>query len=214
METTGEPLKIHTSETCKSLLDKIGGYSLEARGAVEVKGKGTMMTFWLTGEDTVNMRRREKTAAAVSVLKTSAKTLQPFSQNGFLRSLSSSSFRKPVGGGGGGGITTDHLKFSRNLSLESQNKKLRWARNTRRKTTRETTERGLPPTCEIFVNSPGSDREELEMDNYSYNSQNNYLPVPHSDYKVRISTGWISGFFCNLSMIQIYWQQYKDIQFL
>ena len=32
METTGEPLKIHTSETCKSLLDKIGGYRLEERG--------------------------------------------------------------------------------------------------------------------------------------------------------------------------------------
>ena len=29
METTGEPLKIHTSETCKSLLDKIGGYQME-----------------------------------------------------------------------------------------------------------------------------------------------------------------------------------------
>ena len=89
-----------------------------------------------------------------------------------------------MGGGGGGGITTDHLKFSRNLSLESQNKRLRWARNTRRKTTRETTDRGLPPTCEIFVNSPGSDREELEMENFSYHSQNNYLPVPHSEYKV------------------------------
>ena len=181
METTGEPLKIHTSETCKSLLDKIGGYSLEARGAVEVKGKGTMMTFWLTGEDLVNMRRRERPAVPVSVLRSSANTLQPFSQNGFLRSLSSSSFRKP-----GGGVITDHLKFSRNLSLESQNKRLRWARNTRRKTTRETSEKGLPPTCEIFVNSPGSDREELEMDNYSYNSQNNFLPVPHSDYKVSL----------------------------
>ena len=188
METTGEPLKIHTSETCKSLLDKIGGYSLEARGAVEVKGKGTMTTFWLTGEDSVNMRRREKTA--VSVLRSSANTLQPFSQNGFLRSLSSSSFRKPGGGGcgGNGGGITEHLKFSRNLSLESQNKRLRWARNTRRRTTRETSERGLPPTCEIFVNSPGSDRDELEMDNYSYNSQNNYLPVPHSDYKVSLSS--------------------------
>ena len=169
METTGEPLKIHTSETCKSLLDTIGGYQLEERGEVEVKGKGAMMTFWLTGEDSVNMKRRE-----------TPNTLQPFSQTGFLRSLSSSSFRKPI---------SDHLKFSRNLSLESQNKRLRWARNTRRKTAREAegrAEKGLPPTFEIFVNSPGSDREETELDNFSYHSQNNYLPLPTSDYKVRL----------------------------
>ena len=47
-------------------------------------------------------------------------------------------------------------------------------------------ERGLPPTCEIFVNSPGSDREdreETDPDNFSFNSQNNYLPVPSSDLK-------------------------------
>ena len=81
METTGEALKIHTSETCKSLLDKIGGYQLCERGLVEVKGKGTMMTFWLTGEDSANKKQRE------------TQTLQPFSQSGFLRSLSSSSFR-------------------------------------------------------------------------------------------------------------------------
>ena len=166
METTGEPLKIHTSETCKSLLDKIGGYRLEERGEVEVKGKGAMMTYWLTGEESVNMKRRE-----------TPNTLQPFSQTGFLRSLSSSSFRKPM----------SDLRFSRNLSLESQNKRLRWARNTWRKTVREgegKADKGLPPTFEIFVNSPGSDREETEMDNFSYNSQSNYLPVPTSDCKV------------------------------
>ena len=171
METTGEPLKIHTSETCKSLLDKIGGYQMEERGEVEMKGKGTMMTFWLTGEDTVNMKPRE-----------TSNTLQPFSPSGFLRSLSSSSFRKPI---------PEHLKFSRNLSLESQNKRIRWARTTRSRTVREGEGREgrgdnkvLPPTFEMFVNSPGSDRDEPEQDNFSYHSQSNYLPVPTSDYKV------------------------------
>ena len=36
METTGEPLRIHTSETCRALLQQIGGYQLEERGNIEV----------------------------------------------------------------------------------------------------------------------------------------------------------------------------------
>ena len=51
MESTGEPLRIHTSEGCRDLLLRLGGYRLSARGEVEVKGKGAMQTFWLEGED-------------------------------------------------------------------------------------------------------------------------------------------------------------------
>ncbi|KAL1427125.1 hypothetical protein MTO96_017730 [Rhipicephalus appendiculatus] len=37
MESTGTPLKIHCSESCKQLLEKAGGYILEERGLVYIK---------------------------------------------------------------------------------------------------------------------------------------------------------------------------------
>ncbi|KAH9365528.1 hypothetical protein HPB48_021204 [Haemaphysalis longicornis] len=49
MESTGTPLKIHCSESCKMLLEKAGGYILEERGLVYIKGKGDMRTYWLEG---------------------------------------------------------------------------------------------------------------------------------------------------------------------
>lgn len=51
MESTGEALKVHCSPECKRLLDHLQGYNLKERGAVELKGKGAVVTYWLTGED-------------------------------------------------------------------------------------------------------------------------------------------------------------------
>ncbi|CAH1793794.1 unnamed protein product [Owenia fusiformis] len=51
MESNGEPLKIHASGQCQNLLSKLGGYTLEERGLVAMKGKGEVLTYWLTGED-------------------------------------------------------------------------------------------------------------------------------------------------------------------
>ncbi|GIY88130.1 speract receptor [Caerostris extrusa] len=51
MESTGEAMKIHVSEACKKVLDKLGGYRLEERGLIQIKGKGEMRTFWLLGKD-------------------------------------------------------------------------------------------------------------------------------------------------------------------
>jgi hypothetical protein len=50
MESHGEPLKIHISPQCKEKLDKLGGYLTEERGAVAMKGKGEIVTYWLIGE--------------------------------------------------------------------------------------------------------------------------------------------------------------------
>ncbi|XP_065091649.1 adenylate cyclase, germination specific-like [Ochlerotatus camptorhynchus] len=52
MESTGEPMKIHLSENTKAILDKLGGFKIKHRGTIEVKGKGTMDTFWLLGHTT------------------------------------------------------------------------------------------------------------------------------------------------------------------
>ncbi|XP_071527452.1 uncharacterized protein [Panulirus ornatus] len=55
MESTGEAMKVHVSQTTKEILDQIGGYTLEFRGYHEVKGKGNMPTFWLmSGPSSLN----------------------------------------------------------------------------------------------------------------------------------------------------------------
>ncbi|KAM3963592.1 receptor-type guanylate cyclase Gyc76C [Aphomia sociella] len=47
MESNGEPLRIHISPSCKQALDKIGGYIVEPRGTIPIKGKGQLQTYWL-----------------------------------------------------------------------------------------------------------------------------------------------------------------------
>jgi len=47
MESTGEACRIHCSGSVAELLRRIGGYALEPRGQIEVKGKGSMETMWL-----------------------------------------------------------------------------------------------------------------------------------------------------------------------
>lgn len=42
-------LKIHLSEATKVILDTFGTFQVELRGNVELKGKGTVTTYWLTG---------------------------------------------------------------------------------------------------------------------------------------------------------------------
>lgn len=51
MESSGLALRIHVSSQCKSLLDQIGGYHLEERGWTSMKGKGTLLTYFLKGRD-------------------------------------------------------------------------------------------------------------------------------------------------------------------
>ncbi|KAL0128807.1 hypothetical protein PUN28_003887 [Cardiocondyla obscurior] len=49
MESSGLPLRIHVSEATKNILDKFGTFDLELRGEVELKGKGRVIAYWLTG---------------------------------------------------------------------------------------------------------------------------------------------------------------------
>ncbi|XP_034946269.1 uncharacterized protein [Chelonus insularis] len=51
MESTGEALRIHISLEMKKALDAVGGFKIQHRGLVDVKGKGLMDTYWLECKD-------------------------------------------------------------------------------------------------------------------------------------------------------------------
>lgn len=59
MESNGEALKIHISGQCKEALDRIGGYIVERRGVIQLKGKGEVITYWLVGATERAVQRRE-----------------------------------------------------------------------------------------------------------------------------------------------------------
>lgn len=48
--TLGSSWRIHLSEATRDRLEKAGGYHLEPRGGIEIKGKGLMNTYWLLGK--------------------------------------------------------------------------------------------------------------------------------------------------------------------
>lgn len=50
MESSGLALRIHVSPNCKEVLDDLGGYHLKERGPVTMKGKGTVVTYFLVGK--------------------------------------------------------------------------------------------------------------------------------------------------------------------
>ncbi|CAD5124055.1 DgyrCDS12359 [Dimorphilus gyrociliatus] len=50
MESTSLALRIQVSETTGFFLREDGSFSLEERGGVSIKGKGTMKTYWLLGK--------------------------------------------------------------------------------------------------------------------------------------------------------------------
>ncbi|XP_029466605.1 guanylate cyclase 2G-like [Rhinatrema bivittatum] len=55
MESYSLPLRIHVAESTGRALQQIGGYDLQERGVVEIKGKGQQRTFWLKGKAGLNM---------------------------------------------------------------------------------------------------------------------------------------------------------------
>ncbi|CAG5012725.1 unnamed protein product [Parnassius apollo] len=59
MESNGEPLRIHISPSCKQALDKIGGYLVEPRGTIPIKGKGQLQTYWLVGATEKAIQKRQ-----------------------------------------------------------------------------------------------------------------------------------------------------------
>lgn len=49
MESTSEAMKIHISQSTRELLPL--SYRVHERGEIQVKGKGSMKTYWLHGKE-------------------------------------------------------------------------------------------------------------------------------------------------------------------
>lgn len=81
------PLKIHCSEACKLLLDKAGGYTVQERGVVHIKGKGNMKTYWILGEASAPsqmspVRQVRSACSSFRAAKSGGKPLYPPGQVG------------------------------------------------------------------------------------------------------------------------------------
>ncbi|XP_042875510.1 receptor-type guanylate cyclase Gyc76C-like isoform X2 [Penaeus japonicus] len=61
MESNGEPLRIHISEQCYKALEALGGYEMEERGLVTMKGKGEVLTYWLLRANNKAIQRMANT---------------------------------------------------------------------------------------------------------------------------------------------------------
>ncbi|XP_033638736.1 atrial natriuretic peptide receptor 1-like [Asterias rubens] len=56
MESNGEALKIHVSSYTAEILKKFGSFDIPERGEIEIKGKGKLTTYWLTGSADIPRR--------------------------------------------------------------------------------------------------------------------------------------------------------------
>ena len=60
-------MRIHCSKAMASLLQACGGFQLESRGVIDVKGKGPMETYWVTlNQDEMKSTHEACTAIAVA----------------------------------------------------------------------------------------------------------------------------------------------------
>ncbi|OQV15634.1 Atrial natriuretic peptide receptor 2 [Hypsibius exemplaris] len=56
MESSGKALRIHVSSSTKEILDELQYFHCISRGHIEVKGKGSMHTWWVVGRDGLDFR--------------------------------------------------------------------------------------------------------------------------------------------------------------
>lgn len=87
-------LKIHCSAACKVLLDQLGGYILDERGVVSMKGKRDQVTYWLRGEEPAAAAARAKRRAQ----REEAPPPPSIEKRGQRSSLKSRNWKNQVGG--------------------------------------------------------------------------------------------------------------------
>ncbi|GAB1605938.1 atrial natriuretic peptide receptor 1-like [Argonauta hians] len=69
METSSYPLRIQVSETTASILEELGGYKMESRGKINVKGRGEMTAYWLWGNQVNKEQPHQSLAWSISKCK-------------------------------------------------------------------------------------------------------------------------------------------------
>ena len=90
-------LKIHCSTECKQLLDRLGGYIVEERGKIAIKGKGDQFTYWLIGETTTGSRNRAHQRRQAQLIATVDHTGEKRRLKSSLRNRTSTSPARPFG---------------------------------------------------------------------------------------------------------------------
>lgn len=70
MESNGEALKIHISEVTKNILESLGGFIIEERGEVFLKGKGKMRTYWLIDSEQRRANQNPRSSRGMSFRET------------------------------------------------------------------------------------------------------------------------------------------------
>ncbi|KAM8836929.1 guanylate cyclase 2G [Spinachia spinachia] len=74
MESNSSPLKIHISQSTADILVEAGSFEMEERGEVEIKGKGSLKTYWLLGKQGFNPPLIAHSSPTVDTLKLRTET--------------------------------------------------------------------------------------------------------------------------------------------
>ncbi|KAK9875559.1 hypothetical protein WA026_009365 [Henosepilachna vigintioctopunctata] len=75
MESTSEEMRVHISEYTRALLPP--GYEVAERGDIQVKGKGSMRTFWLQGKESRLPLDRNMNPPNLSIARKTDKIVSP-----------------------------------------------------------------------------------------------------------------------------------------
>ncbi|GFO25493.1 guanylate cyclase [Plakobranchus ocellatus] len=127
MESNSQALKIHISETATALLMQIGGFELQERGNIDIKGKGLMKTYWLLGED--QSRHRQRVQRGIARIERTGSTrrrakhldIKPATPNFSFRCGESGGSPQLASVGPGGGLGDSSYSMSQSLSGSTYN---------------------------------------------------------------------------------------------
>ena len=93
MESTGEPLRIHISQSIFNIINPLGVFVCQKRGQTHLKGIGNVTTYWLTSSK--HQQRESVGSTSVSVVSLMGRTTSRDRAKMAVRQLSSPGGRQP-----------------------------------------------------------------------------------------------------------------------
>lgn len=99
MESNGEALRIHISQATKGILDDLGGFVVEERGEVALKGKGVCKTYWLISATPRTSKKTNKLLHpnGQPIMNYLSAPGHPFGSNSSINLKRTDSLRRPGG---------------------------------------------------------------------------------------------------------------------